>query len=152
MNVRDLLAGFLGIALSIFICIESRESGVGTIHSPGPGFLPFWSAIVLGALGIILVVTAAKGKSGRADLSDLWHRLQERRIFVVIVSLFLYAVFLPWLGYIIATFLLLSLLFNVIRAPRHWTMILGALVTTLVTYAVFYMWLDVQFPRGILGF
>jgi apolipoprotein N-acyltransferase len=76
-----------------------------------------------------------------------WHK-----VILVIISLLLYVILLPGLGYLIATFGLLVLLFSVMRRQRPWTQVGSALIIVLATYGIFYLWLDVQLPKGIFGF
>ena len=63
MNRRDLLAGFFWLAIAVFVCFESIHTDLGKVHSPGPGFLPFWSAVVLGALSTTLIIIAGRHRN-----------------------------------------------------------------------------------------
>ena len=76
-----------------------------------------------------------------------WHK-----VIIVLASLFIYAILLPSLGYLIATFGLLALLFGIMSRQRLWIPIASALITALLSYLIFYVWLGVQLPKGILGF
>jgi putative tricarboxylic transport membrane protein len=152
MNFRDQLSGFFWLVISIFVCVESIKSGVGTFRFPGPGFLPFWSGVGLGTLAIILVATdLLKEKVGRKS-KNLSEGKKGSNVILVLVSLFAYALLLPSLGYLITTFGLMVFLFSLIGKPRLWIQGVSALITVLATYIIFYVWLDVRLPKGILGF
>ena len=69
MNRRDLLAGLFWLGISVFVVIQSVKSDLGSLHSPGPGFLPFWSAVILGTLSIILIVTTSLRKKWEGKLA-----------------------------------------------------------------------------------
>jgi hypothetical protein len=69
---RDLLAVLVWLGISVFGVIQSVKSDLGSLHSPGPGFLPFWSAVILGTLSIILLVTnSLKKKWEGTQLNDI---------------------------------------------------------------------------------
>jgi hypothetical protein len=130
----------------------STQVGIGTIQFPGPGFIPFWSGVTLGALSIILVITSILRKKAEGKITNLWKGMGWRRVIAISASLFIYALLLSELGFLIATFGLLTLLFSMIGRPKLWIQVVKALITVLVTYVVFSLWLDIPLPNGILGF
>lgn len=73
------------------------------------------------------------------------------KVVLVSASLLIYALVLTRLGFLIATFGLMALLFGVLGRSQWWIRAIAALVTVLVAYAVFRMWLEVQLPKGLLG-
>ena len=64
-RVRDRWSGFFWLGISIFVCIEAHPIDIGTFHSPGPGFLPFWSAVIFGIFSILLIATSFKKTGGK---------------------------------------------------------------------------------------
>ena len=152
MNSRDQLSGFFWLIISILACVESIKSGIGTFRFPGPGFLPFWSGVVLGTFAIILVTTDILKKKVGPKNKNLWKGKKWSNVILVLVSLFAYALLVPGLGYLITTFGLMVFLFSLIGKPRLWIQGVSALITVLATYIIFYVWLDVRLPKGILGF
>jgi hypothetical protein len=152
MNRRDLLAGFFWLAIAVFVCFESIHTDLGRVHSPGPGFLPFWSAVVLGALSIILIIIAGRQRNWKEKITDLWKGLDWDRVAWVVVVLFLYPILLPTAGYLIATFGLMLLLLLSMRRSRIWAQGVTALAITVVSYVIFCWLLDVKLPKGPLGF
>src|SRR5208337_877970 len=79
MNRRDLLAGLFWLAISVFVIIQSVKSDIGSLHTPGPGFLPFWSAIILGSLSIMLMVTRTRVSGGgeTTNLSSMSDQVRQ---------------------------------------------------------------------------
>jgi putative tricarboxylic transport membrane protein len=152
MNRRDLLASLFWLGTSIFVCVESIKSDVGSLHAPGPGFLPFWSAFVLGALSLVLMVKSHRGKTWKGQLSDMWKGLEWRRVLLVIVSLFLYPLILPFMGYIITTFAFIVFLLCLVKRSKMWIEVASSLAIALVSYFIFFVLLDVRLPKGIFGF
>lgn len=152
MNFYDRVSGVIWLAVSLFVCAESAEVGVGTFPSPGPGFLPFWSGMVLGLLAISLIITRTLKKKRGEKRTDLWEGKQWGKIVLALLALLIYSLVLPKLGYLIATFGLLTLLFGMVGKVKIGMQGLSALITVSVTYLIFSVWLNIPLPKGLLGF
>lgn len=152
MSLRDQMSGFFWLAISIFVCIESIQVSLGTFHSPGAGFLPFWAGVVLGTFSIILIVTSIVKKKGREKLTEMWKGMAWKKVILVLFSLFLYILLLPRIGYITATFGLMIFMSGIIKRSKLWTEVVIPLITVLASYFIFNTWLGIQLPKGIFGF
>lgn len=150
MNRSHLASGLFWLALSIFVLVKAVGLGFGTFSSPGAGFLIFWSSLVLGLLSIVLVVSSLVGKAKALSLRDLWKGLKWSHAALAILILSLYAFILPRLGFLLASFVLMTLLFSM-RHPKYWVNMAAAMVTVTLSYAFFHLFLQVPFPRGIFG-
>jgi len=151
-NLRDKLSGLFWLIVAVFVCLESARAGTGAFHNPGPGFLPFCSAVILGTFAIILIVKSILEREEALNFVDLWKGINWIKVILVIILLLIYAILLPSLGYLIMTFALMVFLFGVLGRPKLWVQIMAAFITSLVTYLIFYAWLQVQLPKGIFGF
>ncbi len=140
---------FFFILLSGVICFESFKLGLGTFSNPAPGLFPFLTGTILGALSILwLVINLLPSAPQRGmKLSISW-----TRVVPMLGGLFLYSILLEFLGFFLATFLLiLSLLKGIER--RSWASSgLVALGISIFSYIVFRIWLRVQLPEGFPGF
>lgn len=152
MNFRDGLSSLFWLIISIFICVYSITIDIGTYHDLGPGFLPFWAGVVLGMLSIALLITSILKGKGEKRISSLWKGLEWNKVILVLSFLFIYAILLNRIGYLITTFGLLFLLFGVMRRQKPWIPLVSALITALLSYLIFCVWLGVQLPKGILRF
>ena len=150
MNSHEQLSGLFWFVISILVCIESVRVKIGTFHNPGPGFLPLLAGVTLGVLAMILLIMNIK-KRRKGKIRELWQGVQWRKVVLALMCLLVYAVFLTKLGYLIGTFGLMLFLFGTIGRTKLWAKTVAALVTTLITYLIFYVWLGVQLPKGILG-
>lgn len=152
MNRQEVLGGLFWLGISIFVCIQSLKSDIGRLHAPGPGFLPFWSAVVLGLFAIILIVVSNVRKHLKAKIADLWKGMEWQKVFWVVCSLFLYTLLLSKLGYLIATFGLMLFATATIERRRIGWHFLIALVIVLASYLIFDVFLDTKLPKGFFGF
>jgi hypothetical protein len=151
MKTHDQRSSLFWLLLSISIFIESIRLGIGTPGNPGMGFMSFAASGLLGLLSIALFVQSSlkKEKTGTAPLfsGKLW-----KRALFVLVSLVLYSRLLPVAGFLISTFLLMTLLFWILERKKVWMVFVLSILTTGVTYYVFSIALNCQFPPGLFGF
>ena len=150
MNRHDLLSGLFWLAISIFVVFMALELGVGAFSNPGAGFVLFWSSLIFGMLSIVLIIKALTGKGGRRILSDSWKGLKWANVVITIIALFLYASLLTSVGFLIMTFCLMVLLYGLGKTKPLVTLA-GAFVTIMLAYMIFHFALQIQFPRGVLG-
>ena len=152
MSLRNQWSGLFWLVFSIFVCVEAIRMGTGSFSSPGPGLLPFWSGVVVGTLAILLLVVGTLTREEGGKIKNLWRGMNWRTVVLVSTSLVIYCVLLPRLGFLITTLGLMTFLFSIVKRSRPWIQVVTALVTVLVTYVTFYVWLGVQLPKGLLGF
>jgi putative tricarboxylic transport membrane protein len=138
------------LVLSTAVCVESWSLKVGGLHNPGPGFLPFYTAILLGLLALISLLQTLKESKGPA--SEIWGGIQFGKLTILLGTLFLYVFLLDRLGFLLGTFLLLLVLFRIVE-PYSWKIVLfSSLLTTAATYFFFVILLESRLPRGLWGF
>ena len=136
-----------GVALT-----ASLRLGIGALRSPGPGFIPFWAGIGLAFFACILLGLnlAAKTQAIRRD-KEAGAANRRNRLIVVIAALTLYCLTLAKLGYLLATFGLMIVLFR-LGKMRPWAMVIGALIASLSSYGLFAFLLGTPLPRGFFRF
>jgi|MudIll2142460700_1097286.scaffolds.fasta_scaffold337210_2 putative tricarboxylic transport membrane protein len=149
LDLRGQFTGLFWLALSIVICVLALRLGIGTLHTPGPGFLLFWSGILLGILAIILRLLDYSKKKDRGRTIDLWKGLKWHKVISVAIAMSIYILLLHRIGYLIMTFGLLVFLFRIVERSKPGAEVVFALITVITTYLLFYVWLDVQLPRGL---
>jgi Ca2+/Na+ antiporter len=150
VNRYDLAGGLFWLGISIFVSYQAIQLGVGAFSNPGPGFVLFWSSLIFGILSIVLVIKSILGKGGQRILADSWRGLKWSHVLVTTIALFLYASFLTQIGFLLMTLCFMMLLYA-LGKPRLWITVGGAFVTIMLAYIIFHFALQVQFPRGILG-
>jgi putative tricarboxylic transport membrane protein len=143
---RDLTSSLFWLGLAIFVSLESWTAlKLGTLRQPGPGFFPFWGAVLLGTLSLILLVRSLRSRE-RLNFGALrWPALV-----LILAALLIYLLFLEALGFVIVTFCFLLLLFRF--GETGWIKsAASSVVATSLAYALFRLWLQVQLPRGWFG-
>jgi putative tricarboxylic transport membrane protein len=142
-------ANLLWLTLAVLAGVESWRLGVGDFHNPGPGFLPFYAAMLFGLLAVVSLLQDLRTMTGNA--SEIWGGVNWVRWIAMVISLFLYVAVLEWLGFIVATFLLMLVLFRLLE-PYRWTTVLCLSLATMGSaYLFFVVLLESRLPRGIWG-
>jgi putative tricarboxylic transport membrane protein len=149
---HDTISGCFWLAFAVFIISRAVSYGVGSFSRPAPGSFLFMSGILLGALCLLLIINSIVEKKHTTRISELWRGLDWKTAAGVFVALFVYNVLLPILGYLLTSFLLLTLLLSVTRRREVLTNIIYALLITFLSYLLFERLLDVSFPKGFVGF
>jgi putative tricarboxylic transport membrane protein len=148
----DTIGGFFWLLFSLFISYESYRLGLGNVNQPGPGFLFFWTGIVVAILSIIVIVRSfsAKASEGEKEAAEEGRRLTK--IVPVLVALFLYALLMEWLGFIVVTLLLFLFILGVVEKKKWLFTAAVSVAVTLFAYLIFEVALQSQLPKGLLGF
>ena len=150
MKKTYIIANLFWTGLAVAVCIESLQLQIGSFHQPGPAFLPFLAAVLLGILSLVSLFQTLKGPL--QDDYNPWAKMSFLKLGLVVGSLFLYVLLLNTLGFLLDTFILLLFLFRVME-PYRWTKVLfAALLTIGAVYAFFVVLLDSRLPKGLLGF
>jgi putative tricarboxylic transport membrane protein len=152
MKKYDRITSVVWLGFAVYICAESVRLPLGSFHDPGPGFLPLLVGLILAGLSIICFQTGRTAE--RKDEKASWYsRERWKNLIWILLALFAYAVALDNLGFLVSTFLFLSVLFRVGMEPQKWYWAIGgSAIASVSCYVVFELWLRTQLPKGILGF
>lgn len=150
MKFIDFASGLFWLAISVFVCVEAMKMGVGRFDAPDPGFFVFWSGLFLGLCSLFLVVSSFFQKMGKEKIKHLWKGAKWSKVLLVLSSLFLYAILLPQIGYLLTTFGLIFFLLMIVEKTKIWVQMVYAAIIVLASYLMFHVWLKLQLPAGIL--
>ncbi len=98
---------------------------------------------------MIKLILSDEKKSSHDNASP--ERTAWRRILFVVIGILLYAFLLEPLGYLIATCLLMVFLFRASESQHWFSVVIWSVMVSALTYVLFKIWLQVQFPVGLLG-
>jgi putative tricarboxylic transport membrane protein len=149
----DQLSASTLLILSVFICWQSLDHSLGSFHSPGPGFWPFWLGITLGTMAVVLFIKSSLKKTNVKMIRGIWgQEIRWRKVLAVLIALGLYSFFLEYFGFLTMTFLLMLFLLRFIE-PQSWKAVLSwTLIGSGGSYLIFEIWLKLRLPKGFLGF
>jgi putative tricarboxylic transport membrane protein len=152
MSRTDRISGVFWLLFAIFVSIESKRLGLGSLHQPGPGFLSFCASITLGLMSMTILIRTWMSKRTGETRIPIFGGENLLKVFLVLVSVFCYAFFMETLGFVLVTLLLLLFLLGIIEKKKWGYTIFVGVVVTMVAYLIFEIWLMSQLPKGLLGF
>jgi putative tricarboxylic transport membrane protein len=145
----DTLTSALALAIAAYIVNEGVALEIGDSHNPGSGFILFWAGIIMLGLSGTVFVQSLLPTADRTSIGAVFKDIRWGKVLYVTALLVAYTAVLDTLGFIIATAILLIILFKTVE-PQDWiTSIVGSVLTTGVTWLVFVHWLGTQLPSGI---
>ena len=150
MDKKEIAGALIWIIFAVLVIISSLKLGVGEVHNPGSGFFPFWSALLLGVLALMMLanIILKKDETETGQEPYLWKDLNWGKNITVIAALFVYCLVLTRLGYILSTAGLMMVLFY-IGKMKLWIVITGSLLAVALSYGIFYYGLQTPLPVGI---
>lgn len=142
--------GFM--ALAVLTLVLSRDYAYMDRLGPGPAFFPVWMSVVTGVLSLALLVQTTAGRSAAKTSAPLLpDRSGALRILAILAALVGSLGLLDPLGFRISLFLFLFFLPLALGARSWWLTLVFALTLSFGVFHVFYYWLKVPLPLGMLG-
>jgi putative tricarboxylic transport membrane protein len=131
--------------------IEARKLSIGEFGRPAAGFFPFYLALVFSLISAALIWQSRQTETTeRLPRQGATKVPQPVKVATTLLALIVYVFALEWLGYILATSILMLVLFKAVD-PLTWPAAIGgSLSTSLLSYFVFKVWLQVSLPAGLL--
>jgi len=150
IRTGDVVSGAALAGLGIYVVFEARGWEYLGPDGPGPGFFPLWYGLGMLAFSVLLIATSLTGAARTAGARVNWREI--RSALTAWAGLAACVGLLKVLGFLLAfalfTFFLVAVLY---RRP-----ILSAIVFAAGTatgfYLLFSVALNVDLPRGVLGF
>jgi hypothetical protein len=151
--------GAAGVAMGTLIyLVEARKLPFGAPRHPDLGFLPIVAGLALLGLCIILMGRELLRPAGReareVDLFEDGEKAESaglKKPLILSAAIFVYPLAFVYMGFILATITLVTVSLWVMEY-RGW---LGSMVmasgVTLLSYFFFGYWLNVNFPKGVIG-
>ncbi len=143
-------------AVMLLICIatgwEAHNLALFDRLGPGPGFFPFWLALIGGVLCAVILVQVTREQAKAGENPNIFPRGADARAAGAILGLTAIAtLFLDVIGFRI-TILLFSAALLVALGDRRWWLIgVFALIAGFGLFHLFNNWLDVLLPVSEVG-
>ena len=145
MKKSDIFNVFLFL-FAVFFAIGGYRLGLGSLTKPGPGFIVFFASIVLLLFSVYGFLFAKGGILLRSGFS----RKGLKKALLVIISLLLYAKFMPTAGYLLSTFALTWFLLFLNGVKIHKAVVLSVLISLFSWYG--FLRLGSELPGGFIDF
>jgi hypothetical protein len=148
MRRYDIAVRIVWLALGFFVVVYSYTLGLGKLVNPGPGMLPFLLGLLFLILSSVRLCMILHSRE-RHEEEQTQTKTHYPKLAMVAVALLIWTLVLERLGFLIATFILMTLLYRAAGYTKWYTAVLWGLITVLATYFIF-TYLGVRFPPGIL--
>ena len=142
----DRVAGATLVLIGLVTVWESRAFPLGSLHRPGPAYMPVLLAVLLIVFGVAVF---AMGSRARPFREVGWHEWRHA------VAIFAACAFAAWglerLGYRLTMAAVLAFLILVLERKG---LVLGLVLTVVMAWGSFYLFdtlLKVPLPRGPFG-
>ncbi len=143
--------------IMLLICIvtgwEAHNLALFDRLGPGPGFFPFWLAILGGGLCAVILVQVSMTPAGSAegDAALLPSGQAAWAAAAILVTTGVTAALLDFLGFRITITLFAAVLLVALGDRRWWLIPIFSLIAGFGLFHLFNNWLDVLLPIGVFG-
>lgn len=151
MRKRNLISGIVLLTLAIAIIMMAGKLSFGSLWRPEAGFFPLVLGVLLAISSLVLLGSAIIGKEEEKCLFEMSFG-RWKKIGMIVGALFAFTIFINHLGYTITSFLLVAFLLRAVEPQKWWLAISVSLFSSLISYMIFVLWLDISLPEGIFGF
>lgn len=146
----NMVAGILGIGLSLVVWVVSAGFPAFELKGAGPEFYPRLMALVLCGLSVILVYQGLKLENEKKQPIE---KTKLRQLLTVLALVIVYYLFLKVIGYFITTFVICTLVSLVLFGkPNNKEIFLSLINSTVICsaiYVVFRIMLKAPLPHGL---
>jgi len=151
MRRADQITGVVMLIFSLTIAYASWQMPQRVEFGPGMGFLPFWLAVLMAFLSVMLLFEgfARKRVSGATPFPAPKALLN---VVLVIVGLGVYIAVLDTVGFAVSTILYIAFLIGIVQKQRWLKTAIVSVLSTGGLYLVFQVLLEVKLPQNVFGF
>ena len=152
MKNLDRVSGIVLLVFGLGIFYKSLTYPIGSFHAPGGGLFPLLASIILIGLSLILTAQAFLKPAAEGSVKPFFPAKETpRRILFGFLALLGFRYLLPVIGFASSTFLFIFFLAKFLGHYSWRVSIFFSLLTAVVSYYLFQVWLKIPMPRSILG-
>jgi hypothetical protein len=144
----DRVSGVVLFVFALAVAWEASRLPFGSIHAPDSGFFPLSLAVALALLSGLIVFGTWLPETAAAAMPS-WQG--AGRVMVAAAAMAAYVAVIDWLGYLLATALVMLLLLRGIERLK-WRTSVAVTVASVVGSYVLFRRLGVPLPAGIVPF
>ena len=146
----DMVSSCVLFLFGLAIALYAPAFDLGTLDTPGPGFMPLLAALVICVSAVAGFIEALR--TGRNDGDSLWQFKRLGQHGLVLALIFAYGALLNRAGFIVCSFLLIFASMHFTFRERWRSSALWAALMAMGSYVLFVVGLRVDLPRGIFLF
>lgn len=156
MRQGRLVATGAMLAFCLFALWQSLLLSLTDRLGPGPGFFPFWLALIGIVLSLALLVSIWREPRPSPDASTEEFRILPygwgaRRCFAIVGLLAAVTIAMEFVGFRLAMLVFNAALVIALGERRWWLIAVFAVLGSFGVYYLFTTWLDVLLPTGRFG-
>jgi putative tricarboxylic transport membrane protein len=149
MGRANFVAGCVIVLVGAMAIWGALRLPIGRLGSPEPGFVPLVEGILLGLTGFVLIFQASTRSVSKGIT---WPAADARRMILHLSGvMFVYLLLMPLAGFVLSTFLFLTIAIKAWRRYSTPAAVLYAAAITLVIYLTFNAALNMPLPQGPYG-
>jgi putative tricarboxylic transport membrane protein len=152
MRNADRIFGVIGLGLSVWCYLESTRLNYMTEFTPGPGFMPFWVAVVLAVLSCYLIIDSYLRRPGKKDNAKILPGRQALlRVGAIMLMLFGVRFAMNLLGFPLTLFVFTTAILLLLEHYSFVKSVGYGIAYAAVTWFIFQYMLSMGFPKGFAG-
>jgi putative tricarboxylic transport membrane protein len=139
------------LVFAAFVMRRSLGMRLHTPLGPGPGFFPFWLAVIFGGLAMVMLVQATLQRPAAGPAGLVVTAAGYRRIAAILGALVGAVILMNPLGFRLTSFAFYLFLLTTLSRPSWAVALLVAVAGSFGVYQVFADFLRITLPVGLLG-
>ena len=152
MKNIDIISSAVLFFFGLGIFLKSLTYPIGSFRQPDGGLFPLLASIILILLSAILIIQAFLKKTGEGFSKPFFPGKEApKRIFGGFLALVGFRCLLPVIGFACSTSLFILLLAKFLGNYSWKVSLLFSILTALIAYYLFQVWLKIPMPRLIIG-
>jgi hypothetical protein len=145
------MGNLIWLSLGAIICLSSSKLSLGNLKSPGPGFLPFVTGVLMMVLAIVQFFQSTQNAlQATKKQKTMAGKKANLKVFLTITALIGYAVGMEYLGFFLSTLLFIWFLLRIIEPHGRLVVLISSITIALSSYIIFELWFQLQLPRGFI--
>ncbi|MBU1745758.1 MAG: tripartite tricarboxylate transporter TctB family protein [Proteobacteria bacterium] len=157
MKKGEIVLGAFCVAFFSFMFYEAfKLHGVGRFGEVGSGFWPMLSlgvAVILSLSWLVSTFVALAKEKGKAAEKPTPETIaaagsRRKKVALSVVCILVYIIVMPWIGFILSTFLFVPAFAIALGERRRLVLIISPFLITAITILVFAKFITIPFPKG----
>ncbi|MCX7781798.1 MAG: tripartite tricarboxylate transporter TctB family protein [Negativicutes bacterium] len=145
MNRIERRAAAVFLVIAAGAAVMAMDIGFGNFMVPGPGFFPFWLAVLMAAVGLLYYC-----RSRTADTAPTWAPGALTRPALAVILVLVFIGIIDSLGFCTDALFLLAAWLGIIEKKPWKVVSMVAVAGTALLYLIFVQILQLPLPRGLL--